>query len=405
MSRSKTGSPPSYRLHKPRNCAVVTIDGRDYYLGPYGSPSSKQKYAGLIRAWEQRKEQLGVPVEAPLDPSDRPTVDEVILVYLKHVAIYYKPNNGENTEAGCIDDALKVVQECGFGSEFADSFRPKDLKLVRDAMIKRGWSRGYINSQINRVKRMFRHAVEEDLIPGTVYHALIAVNGLRRGTPGVVERGKVRPVPREDIKAALRKSHHVLKAMLLFAYYTGARPGEICALKPCHLNREKKVWVYHVPPDANKTEHHEQDRKVFIGPRAQKILRRWLAGVQPDDYVFSPARAEALRLAARRKRRKTPLWPSHMARLAAKKKLAPKRARRDHYDTASFRRAVKRACRAGGVPAWSPNRLRHNAATRFRRKFGLETARILLGHRKMNTTEIYAEADFSKARQAAGRLG
>ena len=61
--------------------------------------------------------------------------------------------------------------------------------------------------------------------------------------------------------------------MLLLAYYPGVRPGEIFALKPCHLNRGKKVWVYHVPPDANKTEHHDQDRKVFIGPRAQKILR------------------------------------------------------------------------------------------------------------------------------------
>jgi hypothetical protein len=32
-----------------------------------------------------------------------------------------------------------------------------------------------------------------------------------------------------------------------------------------------------------------------------------------------------------------------------------------------------------------------NAATRFRKKCGIEIARILLGHRKLNTTEIYAE--------------
>ena len=30
--------PPSYRLHKARNCAVVTINGKNHYLGPYGSP-------------------------------------------------------------------------------------------------------------------------------------------------------------------------------------------------------------------------------------------------------------------------------------------------------------------------------------------------------------------------------
>jgi len=31
---------PSYRLHKARNCAVVTIDGKNFYLGPYDSPES-----------------------------------------------------------------------------------------------------------------------------------------------------------------------------------------------------------------------------------------------------------------------------------------------------------------------------------------------------------------------------
>ena len=39
---------PMYRLHKPRNRAVVTIDGRDYYLGPYNSLESKAEYDPLI---------------------------------------------------------------------------------------------------------------------------------------------------------------------------------------------------------------------------------------------------------------------------------------------------------------------------------------------------------------------
>jgi hypothetical protein len=26
---------PSYRYHKARNCAVVTLNGRDHYLGTY----------------------------------------------------------------------------------------------------------------------------------------------------------------------------------------------------------------------------------------------------------------------------------------------------------------------------------------------------------------------------------
>ena len=229
MSRPRKGPSPTYRLHKARGCAVVTIAGHDHYLGPFGSPGSKQKYAALIRAWQQRQEQPAAEPDGPLVPNDRPTVNELILAYLKHARDYYRLNHGENKEAGCINDALAVLQEQGYGREPADAFRPKDLKKVREAMVAKNWSRSYVNSQVNRVKRMFAYAVEEDLTPGTVYHALLAVKGLRKGTPGVRETKKVRPVPRGHVKAVLGKAHAVLKAMLLFAYRTGARPGEVCA--------------------------------------------------------------------------------------------------------------------------------------------------------------------------------
>jgi hypothetical protein len=45
MPRKKT---PSYRFHKARNCAVVTIDGRDHYLGVYDSPESRERYHRLV---------------------------------------------------------------------------------------------------------------------------------------------------------------------------------------------------------------------------------------------------------------------------------------------------------------------------------------------------------------------
>jgi hypothetical protein len=109
MPRTKKGSIPVYGHHKARQCAVVTIDGHDYYLGPFGSPSSKQKYAALIRAWQDRQDNP----EANAATSVEPSVNELILVYLKHVEGYYKLNHGKNKEAGCVDDALKVLQECG----------------------------------------------------------------------------------------------------------------------------------------------------------------------------------------------------------------------------------------------------------------------------------------------------
>lgn len=241
-----------------------------------------------------------MPPERPLQPNDRPTINELILAYLEHVAGYYKPNHGANKEADCVDDALRVMQESGYGREPVDRFRPSDLKKVRPTMILKNWSRTYFNGQVNRIKRMFRHAVEQDLVPGTVYHALQAVSGLRKGTPGVRESKKVRPVAIAHIKAVLGKTRPMMGAMLRFAYYTGTRPGEVCVLKPCHINRSSKTWIFVVPPNANKTEHHELERKVHIGPQAQRVLAPWLDGIEAHEHVFSPARAEAIRQAERR---------------------------------------------------------------------------------------------------------
>jgi hypothetical protein len=56
MARTKSGTPPNYRLYKRTGQAVVTLGGRDHYLGPHGTPASRQKYAGLIWAWERRQE-------------------------------------------------------------------------------------------------------------------------------------------------------------------------------------------------------------------------------------------------------------------------------------------------------------------------------------------------------------
>ena len=54
---------------------------------------------------------------------------------------------------------------------------------------------------------------------------------------------------------------------------------------------------------------------------------------------------------------------------------------------------------------WHPNQLRHTAATRIRAAYGIELARIILGHSSAVTSEIYAEIDREKAKEVMGRMG
>ena len=54
---------------------------------------------------------------------------------------------------------------------------------------------------------------------------------------------------------------------------------------------------------------------------------------------------------------------------------------------------------------WSPNRLRHSAATAIRRQFGLEAAQVTLGHASADVTQVYAEGDSEKAAEVMRLIG
>src|SRR5688500_6120670 len=43
--------PPPYRLHRADGRAVVTLNGKDFFLGKQGTPESVGAYNRLIAAW------------------------------------------------------------------------------------------------------------------------------------------------------------------------------------------------------------------------------------------------------------------------------------------------------------------------------------------------------------------
>jgi integrase len=112
------------------------------------------------------------------------------------------------------------------------------------------------------------------------------------------------------------------------------------------------------------------------------------------------------------------MTPSQSART---RKRNPKRTPGDQYDVHAYRRAIARGVAKANralkrahkgkpgelqlIPKWGPNRLRHNAATKLRREFGIETARAALGHSTLNTTEIYAEQDEARILDVMQQVG
>ncbi len=162
---------------------------------------------------------------------------------------------------------------------------------------------------------------------------------------------------------------------------------------------QSKIWEYR--PHTHKTEHHGKERVVFLGPHAQETIKPWLKTI-PHAYLFSPREGRAWYQAQRAKHRKT---PKPALRAKHPRKQNPKRAPGDCYGVTAYDYAIRRACELAGVPHWSPNQLRHNAATRIRAAYGIEIARIILGHSSAVTSEIYAEVDKEKIMDVVDKLG
>jgi integrase len=394
-------TPPKYRHNKTTGRAVVTINGKDRYLGKYGSKESRAEYARIIAEWEASSCQL---------PSDSPPdliVTELVAQYWQFAQGYYVKNGEPTKTLAAIKAALRYLRQT-HGHTLAVDFGPKALKAVRHQMVKADLSRPYINSAIGKITRVFKWAVAEELLPASVHDALAKVEGLRKGRTQAREPEPIGPVSDEVVDATLPYLPPVAADMVRFHRLVGARPTEVCLIRPVDLDRTGEVWCY--TPESHKTEHHDRQRKIFIGPKAQEILLPYLLRNE-EAYCFSPRDSERKRLTGRHEARKTPL--EYGNRPGTNRKRKPKRRAGEHYNKDSYNRAIRRAVDKANkdrddkdkLPYWRPNQLRHAVATTLRKQFGIEAAQTVLGHADLNVTEIYAERDFGLAREIMKKIG
>jgi|DEB0MinimDraft_6_1074348.scaffolds.fasta_scaffold13629_3 integrase len=411
----KSRKAPAYQLHKATGQAKVRIDGRDHYLGKHDSPESKDAYRRVIREWRAAQDGLVS------------TVGQIVDDFFDHAESYYRKGGKATSEIQSLRVALRFLEP--WSDESAFDFGPRKLKKARDAMVSAGLYRESINQHIGRIRRMFRWAISEELVPSDVITALECVEGLRKGRTTAPESPGVQPIAAERIDALQEHVSPTIWGLIQFQRFTGCRPGEAVTVRGCDIDRSGEVWLYR--PAAHKTEHLGRDRVVCIGPRAQTVLVPFLLDEQ-QSFLFSAAKARADFDQQRREARQSPMTPSQAARQPVDR---PRRMAGDHYSEAAYRRAITRGCeRAFGMPdelrkisrqmpteersrlkqlasewraqhCWSPNQLRHTAATEIRAAFGLEAAQVVLGHSNANTTEIYAEADLEKAKRAILQVG
>ena len=89
------------------------------------------------------------------------------------------------------------------------------------------------------------------------------------------------------------------------------RPGEVTIMRGIDLDMSGRVWVYR--PERHKNQNRDIEREIFLGPKAQAIIKSFL---KPDltAYLFSPTEAREERFRLLRSNRQTKVQPSQANR-------------------------------------------------------------------------------------------
>lgn len=464
MARKNTFVEPKYCRHKARDLAFVRICGRTYYLGRFNSPESRAEYDRLVGLWRLNGRKLPLETNpaivslnpAPVHQAATPapalslhdpaqaglTVTELLDLFFADIEREYPSHEGrKNSELVSIESALFSLNKL-YGSTPANLMKPVYLETVMQDYVVRGFCRKMINRNLSYCKRVFKWGVRRDYVTGEVYYKMTTVSGFRKGRGDAYDNEPVRPVDEDVVNATIPLLSDEVASMVKLQLLTGMRSGEVVKMRSCDIDMTGPVWRYALPK--HKTANYGVVRQIPLGPKAQEIIRPFLTG-KPHEYLFSPAKAEAKRRAELHAQRKTSLSCGNVP--GSNKKSDPQRLAGEKYDSASYGRAIHRACtKAFPYPKellpdthawkpaqkkeymaahgreifeahhakvldwcsqyrWHPHQLRHTASTRVARQFGEIASQNLLGHTNLKTTAIYTERNWQQAEEVMAKIG
>ena len=95
-------SVPHYGRHKVSDQAIVRLQGRDIYLGKYGSAASHEAYKGFVTEWSRNGGKL--PAATYLA-----TFTEIIIAYIEFANRYFRKYGNGLLTGSALD---RLTQYC-----------------------------------------------------------------------------------------------------------------------------------------------------------------------------------------------------------------------------------------------------------------------------------------------------
>ena len=340
-----------------RRYAVVYHKGKRNVLGRWDSgpmpDEVRQRYRDVVDAIKAERE-IGNSPEKPA------TVSRIANQYLGYV---YHCANDRPTKYPKERYRLSLICEL-IGSVPLAELTPLAVEAALQKLVQR-LAPSTVNDCRAVLLRAIRWAETHQYAPAGTWARLAPVCSVQRHRP--INKNPRRYIDWATIEALRPYLHETMWAMLVIARHTGARPSEVCAMRPCDLEKTEWGWMY--KPEHHKTERFGHIRLIPITGISAEVLQPILEKIPYDGYCF--VSTEMLRSKKRRKRIE-PVYSAHSFRVA-------------------LQRAIRRANRKREVkiPKFSPYDLRHSALTDMQRTAGWQAAQALGGHSRATTTERY----------------
>lgn len=396
--------PPAYRMYQPKGRKPIacvdlptTSGKRRVYLGAYDSPASREAYDLAISEW-YASHRKAAPVAASKRYLQDATGDfvspaAVAAAFLRHRRHTHRTGFGRFKGKDIVVPALRRFRD-GLKFKNAKGMKAIDLELIQTKMVTDGLALATIREYMRFIRLALIHANKSDILPDTVYAMFAKVDRVTESTPNLKPAREVEPVDDATIEATVPHLPRHVSALVKLLRLTGARPKELCTMRVSDINMRHAqaagCWIFQ--PKRHKTTHKGKVRIIAFGPLAQAILEPFIrSSNRLDSYVFSPAASEDERFGE--------------LIAAGKVKHKPTKELGECYTARVIRKAIERACRRAGVPAWHPYQLRHSAATAIRQQFGIEKAQDALGHSREDMTHRYAAKALANVVEIAKKVG
>jgi len=296
-------------------------------------------------------------------------------------------------------------------------FGPDELMAVQRALInyeyvsgktKKRYTRGGVNSVIKWIRKIWKWGMGRQLITPELVQGLEEVKSLKMGDSDSPDLQKRTRVTDNDFDKLIGSVSNVIGDMLQLIWYTAMRPYEVCDMRPFDIICDDPTcWLYipgrdQTPVGKHKTTRFERVKVIPLTAKCQEILKARIKDFNSKEFIFTPQEAMQELLDTKSDNRKTPLKCGN--RPGTNRKSHPMIIPSQKYEPHALCTACKRGCTRAKIELFVPYDLRRTKATATRSILGKDAAKVLLGHTKTDTTDIYLLEEVQEAMKVAKLL-